>query len=269
MASPLDTTVPQTRIRLVAREAWSSVEVRWSVALLSLVVVSEIAFLVDGLVRGTLASLMVLAVLLTVGPLRRSRRAAIALSVISLLRTLSIALPSLLIPTWVWYAEIGALVIVATLLAARLIGLNSRALGIRPAPPVDTLLAGGAGFLLGLLGLALIGPLPLGMDRSNATLVLASLAVIIGAAVAEELVFRGLIQNVAESIFPRSGVAVSAGLSTLLYLATLNPRYIILMAALAVVFGSLTRRYGSVVPAIACHATLIWSQLILWPALLP
>jgi len=38
------------------------------------------------------------------------------------------------------------------------------------------------------------------------------------------------------------------------------------LAALAVVLGILTRRYGSIVPAIACHATLIWSQVILWPA---
>lgn len=139
---------------------------------------------------------------------------------------------------------------------------------MRPAPLFDTLLFGGAGLLLGLLAMAVAGPLSLGMDRSIATLLLASLAVIVGAAMAEELLFRGLIRHVAESIFPRSGVAVSAGLSTLLYLATLNPRYIILMAALAVVLGVLTRRYGSIVPAFTFHATLLWSQVILWPFVL-
>jgi len=265
-ATPLLLAVPPS-----AREALTSAEARWSAIPLAIVVGAEVAFVLGGLQEGAAASSLALVALLTLGALRRGRpggSAAIALATIPLLRVLSIALPSLLVPVWLWYAEIGLLVILATMLAARMIPFDLRALVLRPVRPADTLLAAGAGLPLGLLAMVIAGTPALGMDRSFATLLLASVAVIVGGALAEELLFRGLVQGVAEGIVPRGGVAVAAGLSTLLYLATLNLRYVVLMAAVAVVLGMLTRRSGSIVPAVACHAALLWSQVILWPALL-
>jgi len=239
--------------------------------ILAVVGLAEATFLLAGLVTGALAALAVLAVLLALAGVHRGLpegRAAIALSVLPLLRVLSISLPSILVPQWIWHAETGIPVIVATALAARLAGLGASEIGLRRPEALETIVAAGAGLLLGLVAARITDAVTIVSDRSILTAALASLAVIIGAAAAEELLFRGLLLRVAEGIVAGSGIAASALLSTLMYVATLNPRYIVFIAAVSLVLGVITRRSGSLGPALACHATLVWSQLILWPALL-
>jgi len=252
-------------------ETGSAAKVRATAApLLGLVCLAEVVFLVGGLVAGAVAGLVALSACLVVGWAWRQRpegQIAIALSILPLLRTLSIALPSVLVPVWIWHAEIGLAVIVATFLAARVIGLSAADLGLRTAPPRDTALALAIGFPLGFLGATITDPASILPDRSLATAATASVAVIVGAAVAEELLFRGLLLRLAERVRLADGVVVTSALSTLLYVATLNVQYVALMGLVSVVLAILTLRSNSIWPAIACHAALAWSQLILWPAL--
>jgi membrane protease YdiL (CAAX protease family) len=259
---------------------WSGVRLGWNtsarsvlvaVALLLVVVATEAVYLVAGLRVGAAAALGALALFLAVAGLRSGRpegEAALALAVIPLLRMLSIALPSVLVPEFVWYAEIGLPVVAAVLLVARVVGLRPADIGIRRAPVGDALVLAAGGLVLGLLAVEITGQVSILPDRSIATAVLASIAVVLGAAVAEELLLRGLLLQVAEGLVVGSGVLVTTAISTLLYLGTLNVRYIIFMAAVALVLAVMTRRSGSLMPAFACHATLAWSQLILWPVIL-
>ena len=259
---------------------WSGVRLGWNTSArgvliaagaLLVVVAAELIYLVAGLRAGAAAALGAFALLLAVAGLRTGRpegEVALALSVVPLLRTLSIALPSVLVPPWVWYAEIGLPVIVAVLLVARFVGLRPADIGIRRAPVADALLLAVGGIVLGFLAVEITSPASILPDRSIATAVLASIAVVVGAAVAEELLLRGLLLQVAEGLIVGSGVLVTTAISTLLYLGTLNARYVVFMAAVALVLAVLTRRSGSLMPAFACHATLVWSQLILWPSIL-
>lgn len=238
--------------------------------LLGLVCVAEAIFLVLGLLAGAVAGLVAVSILLAYGSARVDRpegQAAVALSVVPLLRVLSIALPSFLVPVWIWHAEIGIAVIVATLLASRLIGIGPTDLGLRTVPERDTVLAALAGLPLGFLASRIAETSSILPDRALTTVVVASLAVIIGAAFAEELLFRGLLLRVAERAGGGDGVLVSSALSTLFYVGTLNIRYVVLMGLVSIVFATVTRRSGSIWPAVACHAVMAWSQLILWPAL--
>lgn len=238
--------------------------------MLALVCLAEILFLLTGLLGGAVAAMATLSVLLILGALQRGRpdgQMAIALCVVPVLRILSIAIPSVLVPRWVWYAEVGIPVIVATGLAARMIGMTATDLGLRRVAVPETPFAVAGGLALGYILVRLIEPVSILSDRSVLTAGLATAAVIVGAA-AEELLFRGLLLRVEERILPGSGVLVTSGLSTLFYVATLNARYVALMGLLSLVFAILTRRSGSIWPALACHAMVAWSQLILWPALL-
>jgi len=239
--------------------------------MVAVVALAEGIFLAGGLIPGAIAELTALGVLLSLAAVYRGRpdgAAAIALSLLPLLRVLSIALPSVLVPTWLWHAEIGIPVIAGTVLAARLCGIAWSELGLRRPPVIETAIAGAAGLLLGLVAARIANTSSLLPDRSILTAVLASAAVVVGAALAEELLFRGLLMRVAEDVVVGSGIVVATALSTLLYVATLNPRYIIFSGAVSLLFAILTRRSKSIGPALACHALLVWSQLILWPAIL-
>lgn len=261
-------------LRIARGETRSSIDVRGIVlaaGTVLIVVAAEVVFLAAGLLAGAVAALAAVSLLFAFAGLRRGRPdgdLALALSVIPLLRALSIALPSLLVPRWAWYAEIGVPVIVSTLLAARVIGLGPADLGIRRAPPADIALLAGGGLLLGFLAVQITAPASVLADRSLVTAVLATIGIVLGSAVAEELLFRGLLLEVTENVVAGSGVLVTTALSTLVYIATLNVRYVLFMGAVALVLAVVTRRSGSVLPAIACHGTLVWSQLILWPAIL-
>jgi hypothetical protein len=247
-----------TRVELAAAATW-----------LAVVVVAEVLFLLAGLVVGLIAAVVALAWLLVIGLVRPGAidgRAALALAVIPLLRVLSIALPSVLVPTWIWYAEIGAGVVIATLIAARALRLAPADLGLRPAPAFEAFIAVAIGLVVGLALTMIAGTASVLPDRSPISLVLASIVVVGGGAISEEILLRGLIQRVAEDVVGSGAVMVSTGLTTLLYLGTMNVQYVAVMTLFAYAYGSVTRRTGSLLPAITCHAALLWSQLVLWPA---
>lgn len=251
---------PVRRGELVRAAAW-----------LAVVVVAEVVFLVGGLVPGLVAGVLAVACLLLVGLVRPGTadgRAATALAVVPLMRVLGIALPSVLVPTWIWYAEIGLGVIVATALAARALHLVAADLGLRRASAIDIAVAVAIGFALGLALAVIAGTDSILPDRSPVSLVVVSVVIVVGGALAEELLLRGLVQRIAGEIVPDRAVAVSTGLTALLYVGSLSIQYLLVMTAFAYVYGSVTRRTGSLLPAIACHAALLWSQLVLWPAVL-
>jgi hypothetical protein len=269
LASTADAALGGARAH--ARRARTSRDIAAITGCLALVIGAEVIFLVLGLVAGTVAGLLAVAALLIVGALAREHlrgRVAVALAVVPLMRVLSIAIPSLLVPGWLWYAEIGLPVLVATVLAAVAAGIPPPALGVRPAPVAVILVATAIGLGLGLLAYLIVRPDAAPSNWSPITFLAAALAIVIGGALTEELLFRGLILQVADEVTDGHGVLASAAMYTLVYVATGDLRYIVFMAAVAVGLGLLTHRYRSIVPAVACHGLLLWSQLILWPILL-
>lgn len=240
-------------------------------AWLALVVLAETVFLVAGLVPGLVASILAVACLLLVGLVRPhapSGRAAIALAVVPLMRVLAISLPSLVVPAWIWYATIGAGVIVATVLAARALHLGAADLGLRRAPAADIAVGLGIGLVLGLTLTVIAGTESVVPDRSPLSMVIVTVVIVAGGALSEELLLRGLVQRIGGELVGNGAVAVSTGLTALLYVGSLSIQYVLVMTAYAYVYGSVTRRTGSLTPAIACHGALLWSQLVLWPAVL-
>lgn len=255
----------------VGRPAVAPRELRLAGAWLALVVVAELVYVVAGLVPGLVAGIVALAWLLVAGLLRPGAadgRAALALAVIPLLRVLSIALPSLLVPRWIWYAEIGIGVILATFMVARALRLRRGDLFIRGAPTLEVAIAVVIGLALGLSLSLISGSEPVLPDRSPISMLVVSAVIVVGGAAAEELLLRGLILRVAGEIVPGAAVGVSTALTALLYLGTGSVPYVLVIALFAYVYGSATHRTNSLAPAIACHAVLLWSQLLLWPTVL-
>lgn len=253
------------------RRARTPLDVAAVGACVALVLGAEVVFLVWGVVAGVGAGLVAVSLLLAIGTFTRDHlggRAAIVLAVLPLMRVLSISIPTLLLPTWMWHAEVGIAVLAATVLAAVAAGVTSRAIGIRAAPPAVVLASALAGVGLGLLAFLIARPDAVSLDRSPITFLGATAAVVVGGALTEELLFRGLIQQVADEVTGGFGILASAALYTLVYLASGNVRYILFMAALGVGLGLVTRRYRSLLPAVTCHGIILWSQLILWPNLL-
>jgi membrane protease YdiL (CAAX protease family) len=236
-----------------------------------LLVVAEIALLLGGLVPGTVGHTIALLGLLGLGRARWDRpegRLALALAVIPVMRLASIALPAVIVPEDRWYVLIGIPTFLAIGFAARALALRPASLGLRRTPWRDAAILAAAGAALGLAGFVIGEPDPLPTGISLAEIVVTSIVLVVFGAFLEELLLRGLVQRVAAELVGGRAVIVSAALTGLLYLASLNPRYVVFMVAIAVLFGLVARRTGSIAGPVAGHAVLLWTQLVLWPLVL-
>jgi len=159
------------------------------------------------------------------------------------------------------YIAFGA----ATLLVARRLGSVREILAMRRTPLRPAIALTVLGLLAGLAISALLEPIFHGAESQNldpgpfpgtaAALVaaaLATLSVVVGASVTEELYFRGLLQGQLAIRFARAAAVVgSAGAFGLVHF---QPDAFPTLFALGLILGLLRLRTGSIWPPIALHA---------------
>ena len=100
-------------------------------------------------------------------------------------------------------------------------------------------------------------------------------AVVLAAAVGEELVWRGAVtQLLAERVGSRTAWLWSAGLYTLALAPTawslgsaagLDPMLVVAAAGGGLVWGGMARAFGGLVPSILAHALFDWAVLMMFP----
>jgi len=160
----------------------------------------------------------------------------------------------------------GVPVLLATLLAAREAGIVPlvRMSDLRRADQWAPALAA---FPLGAAGVLLLGSHPLERGASPALVVAGCVAVFIFSGVLEELVFRGVIQGVLESLGPAS-VPFASILFAAMYFASGSVAVVLAAAAGGALAGWWKRQSGSVAGVALAHGVLAAGYLVLWPALL-
>lgn len=196
------------------------------------------------------------------------RRLLLALATLPIIRLLGISLPALIVPVIDWYVLIGIPAFVAVGLVARRLGLGLRDLGIRRAPIGPQLTLAASGLVLGLPAYVILRPDALVPDPTIVRLVVAAVVLGVFAGALEEVLFRGLIQTVASQALARGGILVNSAATALMYVATLNLRYVLFILLVAAFFGLGVRRTGSIAGTSAGHALLLFSQLVVWPLVL-
>jgi membrane protease YdiL (CAAX protease family) len=235
-------------------------------------VAAEAVTLAAGAAAGVLTEAVILVALawlsIRQGP-GSAQRLTLAVALIPLIRILSIALPAAIVPIVYWYLEIGLAGFEGILLVMRRLELTPRDVGLRRAPVAEVASVAVIGAILGLPAFLIGGRLDLGHGGGLVGLAIASAVVIVFVGFLEEFLFRGLIQSAGTALFSRGGVLLSVGATTLMYSASLNPRYIVFAALVATFFGLVARRSGSIAAPVAGHAALALVQLVVLPIILP
>lgn len=83
----------------------------------------------------------------------------------------------------------------------------------------------------------------------------------------EELVSRGLLQELASEVFGGAGPLLSNGLFTLMYLGSLSWGYLLFMSLPGFYFGWSVRRTGSIWGVALAHSIMKIGLLLVWPVL--
>ena len=175
-------------------------------------------------------------------------------------------------------SELGRILLVSgpillgTFLAARRTGWSRQRLGISFDAEVAlvAILALGIGLVAGFITYAIFEPLPPIVDLDLRRAALPGVVLVVSAGIVEELLFRGLLQVAASELLgARVGTLFIAVLWTLAAVAPWSQTGLVAGFAIALGLAALTSQARSVIPAMAAHAGLVVSALLIAPFLQP
>lgn len=197
-----------------------------------------------------------------------SRRMLPALALVALLRTLSIAAVVPRLPEVTWYASVGAPMLLAVFLAARLSDEPVGRLGLRARRPRLDIILTLLGVPASFAGYLLLRPTPLLADPDPISVVAAMAVLAIFAAGVEEAIYRGLLLTVAIDVFgsERGAVLYSSTLAAFMYWGSGSLPFTVAIWFLGLGFGAARRRGASLWGLIASHAVILWGMALVWPA---
>jgi membrane protease YdiL (CAAX protease family) len=225
-------------------------------ATLLLISVAEfMTAVVQSQVGVTLHALLLLGLMLcaAVAPREEDRRLALALVLMPMIRLLSLALPLPRLPQMVWYPVIAIPLLIATYIIVRQLGVSRRDLGLRlGVVPLQLALAlGGIG--IGALEYLILWPQPQSAEFSWNVFLLSSLSLVLFTGFSEELMFRALLQRLAQPVLGRWGLAYVSLLFGVMHIGYLSVADVLFVSAVGLLFAQLGRWSGSILGITLTH----------------
>jgi len=191
------------------------------------------------------------------------------LTLLPLLRILSLTMPINEVPEIYWHALAGAPLLLAVVLTARLLGLKSKKLGLGlPSWPAAILMSS-IGPPLSLAGFLIMRPEPLVTHFRSWQFVLGVVILVVFAGFTEEVIFRGLFQNVMTELVGRGSIMFSSWFFAIMYTGSLSRAFVLFMAVVGLLFGWYVDQTRSIWGVVAAHSILSIGMILVWPILLP
>jgi membrane protease YdiL (CAAX protease family)/LysM repeat protein len=189
----------------------------------------------------------------------------LALALAPLIRILSISLPLQNLPLIDWYLIIGALLYLAVFFAARITGISGQRMGITAKGWPLQLAIGPIGFGLGLMEFMILGSRPLIENPNWPMLIYASFVLMVFTGFLEEIIFRGLIQDVSTATMGRFGIWYCAVLFAVLHIGYLSVPDILFVFGVGLLFGYISHRTRSLLGVSLAHGFTNISMYLIYP----
>jgi membrane protease YdiL (CAAX protease family) len=219
----------------------------WSTLLL-IAVAEFMTAVVQSQVGVALHALLLLGLMIcaSLAPQEQDRQLALALVLMPMIRLLSLALPLPRLPQMVWYPVIAIPLLIATYLIVRQLGVSRRDLGLRlGVVPLQLALAlGGMG--IGALEYLILWPQPQSADFSWNVFLLSALSLVLFTGFSEELMFRALLQRLAQPALGRWALAYVSLLFGIMHIGYLSVTDVLFVSAVGLLFAQLGRWSGSI-----------------------
>jgi membrane protease YdiL (CAAX protease family) len=202
---------------------------------------------------------------------RAERSLAIAVAVIALERPLSLAVPSLGFGVADAYLLLSIPTTIAVVLAMRTAGYSGRDIGLVADATVGrmAIVLVPIGLIVGIAIELVARPLPIFGEVTGTSLGPVIVTALVATGLVEELLYRGLLQHAAmRRLGPANGVVYASALYTSLAWTAWTastPNGIVVVFLTALALGTMTRLTGSVIPAVATHASLNVGLLLVGP----
>jgi membrane protease YdiL (CAAX protease family) len=189
-------------------------------------------------------------------------------ALIPLMRLLSLTLPVPAFPPITWLAIVAGPLLLAVLASARLARLDVGQLALaRVSRDRLSVLVVVASLPTGIL-VGLLDPFPLGSPSDSPLAAGLVASVLVGAAaIPEELIFRGLLQQLLGNVIGAAAPVVGALAFAASYAGAQSPGILVVMAVMGLAYGLEVRRSGSLCPTMAGHSVLVLAAAFIAPPL--
>jgi membrane protease YdiL (CAAX protease family) len=254
------------RTRLLARP--------WMIALaylLALTLAEVLTILIDPRAGMILYGLILIALFLQAAfsSQQPEYRFLVALSLVPLIRLVSLSLPLTNFPLIYWYALVGVPLFIAAILCVRLTGLQVGQIGLRFSwrdLPIQ-LLIGLTGPVFGYIEYLILSPDPFIPELRWELLWLPTLILLLFTGFLEELIFRGVMQTSAVQLLGRYGILFVALVFTVLHLGYGSILNMVLVFTIAIFYGVLVHRFGSLLGVSISHGLTNITLYLIYPFL--
>ncbi len=195
---------------------------------------------------------------------RPTYRFWMGVSLAPLIRLISLSLPLRSVPLIYWYLIISVPLYVAAFILKRLVlqipwdqvGLHGRGLALQGLIPF-------LGLPLGMLEYRILRPAPLISGGNPGEFLIAALILLISTGLIEELIFRGIMQQVALEVMGRQGMVYVSAIFAVLHIGHRSLVDVVFVFGVALLFGWFVQRTRSIVGVSLTHGMInIWIFLI-------
>ncbi len=194
----------------------------------------------------------------------RHRNLIVSLSLVPLVRIMSLSMPLANLPLTYWYILIYVPLLVAAIIVMRIVGLTTRQVGlIGRGLPIQVGVGIFSGIALGILEYYILRPQPLISEFSFRQIWLPAIVLLMTTGFVEELIFRGVLQQTSGVVMGRLGVVYISAVFAILHIGHLSIFDVGFVFAIALFFAALVKRTGSLIGVTLSHGlTNIFLYLI-------
>ena len=224
------------------------------VALIAAEVLTVFFQLMAGItLHGLLLVLFIVQAALAHEPARRNLYMALILA--PLIRILSLSMPLAPIPQIYWYLLIYGPLLAATVVVMLYTGLRARDVGlVAKGWPLQIALGIGIGLGLGVLEYLILRPVPLATNFTPLGVLAPAFILTITTGFVEELIFRGVMQTLAERVMGFGwGLLYQALIFSVLHVGHYSVMDVVFVFLVALLFTSILKRTGSLVGVALAH----------------
>ncbi len=197
--------------------------------------------------------LVILILHATLSAQRGLQRFLMTLTLAPLIRLMSLTIPLLSFPLIYWYSLIGGPLLLAGFLVLRMTGYKATHVGLNMRAFPWQLVVGLTGLVFGYIEYKILGPTPLVEALTWQQILLPALILLIFTGFLEEFIFRGLIQRGAAGTIGRYSLVYVAVLFAVLHLGYHSLWDLIFVFAVAMFFGLVVIRTGSLFGVTISH----------------
>jgi uncharacterized protein len=218
---------------------------------------------------GMLLHLLLLSALLvhaTVGQSSERRKLALALMLAPLIRLLSLSLPLIHFPPIARYPIVAIPLLCGAWMICRQTEISRQDLGLRRGSLSLNLLLMGGGLLLGAVEYIILRPQPLDTIVSWQGALLAVLSLTLFTGFVEELIFRGLLQSLAQQALGQWALVYVSLLFGVLHIGYLSVIDVLFVTAVGLLFAQIARWCGSITGLTLAHGLTNVTMFLIMPA---